>query len=72
MSDRLKAAVSAHQKPAAGKPELEPSTAFEAIVAERLEQLSADVAKIEGQVTGLLWAVIGAVVVGVILQIGGF
>lgn len=72
MSDRLKSAIGDRRKPAADKVELEPTTAYEAVIKERLDQLAADVAKIESQVTGLLWAVIGAVVVGVVLQIGGW
>lgn len=71
MSDRLQRAIADRAK-SAEKVDLQPATAFEALLAEQLRQQSADLQKLQGRVDGLLWAVITAVVLGIVMQIGGW
>lgn len=66
--DRIRKAIEARKPPI----DLTPGTAYEAMTRGKVDDLEADVRELRGRVDTLLWAVIAAVVVGIVKSVGGF
>lgn len=69
-SDRLRKAIASAGTRA--PLDLSPGNAYEALTRAMVEDLGRDLDKIEAQISKLIWTVIGAVIVAVVLQLGGW
>lgn len=65
---RLRAAVNRTQVPI----DLAPKSAYELQTRARVEELERTIAEMRSRINALLWAVVGAVIVGLVLQLGGW
>lgn len=65
-SDRLRAALRKTRV------DVTPESAFDALLDARLADLEHDVADLAGRVTTLIWLVIGAVLLQLVMRIGGW
>jgi hypothetical protein len=57
---------------AADKLDPTPRTAHELVTREKLAELERDVAELRGRLDTLVWLVVGAVVLQVVMQLGGW
>ncbi len=67
MSEELKETLRLFRRPPVREVNLKPTSPFEALLDQRLDHLEAQLQELKGRVSGLLWAILGAVVVQVVL-----
>ncbi len=68
MSEELKEAIRRLKRPVVPGVDLSPRSAFDALLDERLKALEHQVNELKGRVYGLMFLVIGAVVVQIVLS----
>lgn len=67
-AERIRTALTKSSEPL----DVSPKSAYEALTRAKVDDLEADLRELRGRVDTLLWGVIGAVVIGVVMQfIGG-
>ena len=71
MAEELKRALRQLRGSEAREVNLKPTSPFEALLDQRLQQLEAQLRELRGRVNGLVWAVLGAVVVQAVLGLMG-
>ncbi|MBI4201095.1 MAG: hypothetical protein HY531_02250 [Chloroflexi bacterium] len=67
-SEELKEAITRLKRPAQAGVDLSPRSAFDALLDARLKELEAQVEELKGRVHGLMFLVVGAVIVQVVLS----
>lgn len=67
MSEELKETLRLFRRPPVREVNLKPTSPFEALLDQRLEQLEAQLKEVRSRVSGLLWAILGAVVIQVVM-----
>jgi hypothetical protein len=72
-AERLSAAINRLRSSGthAAAVDLAPATAYEALTRQLVDQLGEELDKLRGRVDGLLWAVVGAIVLDVVLRVMG-
>lgn len=68
-ADRIRAALASRPDPESLN--LQPKSAYEALTRAKVDDLAAELAAIRSRVDTLIWAVVGAVVVGIVMQLLG-
>jgi len=67
VSEELKETLRLFRRPPVREVNLKPTSPFEALLDQRLEQLEAQLKEVRSRVSGLLWAILGAVVIQVVM-----
>ena len=68
-AERIRTALARSPEPDAI--DLQPRSAYEALTRAKVDDIEAELASIRSRVDTLIWAVVGAVVVGVVMQLIG-